>query len=349
MSTAGTGIGRPDRTKVTLEVIARTLGVSTATVSLALRNNPVVAEATKKHVQRVARELGYVYNRSAAALRTSRTNTVGVAFHDIRNPYFAEMLAELVDSVADAGRSLLLGSCGDDLDRQNQVLESLKEHRPDGIIVCPVAGSSGDSLNHLLAAGIPLVQVARQVEGLDADFVGADGYKGAILALDHLFELGHRRIALIGGDPRTSTSEARIAAFRDAYERWGLALDEDLLRLGGSELSIGEAAIRHWVEENNRPTALLCANASIAFGAMVEARRQGIDIPAQLSIVGTDDVQVAEIMNPGLTSISTNHEQIARHAAAIMMRRIDDPEMERISMVLAPELIVRGSSGRVPQ
>ncbi len=116
MSGIGSTTARTDRTKVTLEVIARTLGVSTATVSLALRNNSVVAETTKKQVQRVARELGYVYNRSAAALRTSRTNTLGVAFHDLRNPYFAEMLATLVDAVADSGRAIMLGSCGDDLD-----------------------------------------------------------------------------------------------------------------------------------------------------------------------------------------------------------------------------------------
>jgi LacI family transcriptional regulator len=345
MSGIDASIGRPDRTKVTLEVIARTLGVSTATVSLALRNNPVVAEATKKQVQRVARELGYIYNRSAAALRTSRTNTLGVAFHDLRNPYFAEMLATLVDAVADSGRSLLLGSCGDDLDRQSRVLDSLKEHRPDGIIVCPVTGSDGDSLNHLLAAGIQVVQVARQVEGLDADFVGADTYHGTVLAMEHLLGCGHVRIALIGGNGATSTGREREKSYRDCLERSGIPFDESLIVDGAGVAADGSRAIMHWLEQNDRATAFLCFNDAVALGALNAARSNGVEVPGELSIIGTDDVEVASLVHPGLSTIHANHMEIARKAAEVMARRIEDPEQDRISIILKPELVLRGTTG----
>jgi LacI family transcriptional regulator len=344
MSTIGAGLGRPERSKVTLEVIARTLGVSTATVSLALRDNPVVAEATKRHVQRAAREMGYVYNRSAAALRTSRTNTLGVAFHDLRNPYFAEMLATLVDSVAEMGRSILLGSCGDDLDRQSRVLETLKEHRPDGIIVCPVTGSDGDSLNHLLAAGIPVVQVARQVDGLDADFVGADTYHGTVLAMEHLLELGHTRIALVGGSRRTSTGREREQSYRDCLERAGLPFNENLVLDGSGQAKDGADAIAVWEAQNDRATAFLCFNDAVALGAIAAARRIKIDVPDDLSIVGTDDVEVSNLVHPGLTTIHANHMDIAKQAAELMARRIDDPEHERMSIILKPELVLRGTT-----
>ncbi len=345
MSNLGFTMGRPDRTKVTLEVIARTIGVSTATVSLALRNNPVVAETTKKHVQRVARELGYVYNRSAAALRTSRTNTLGVAFHDLRNPYFAEMLATLVDAVADSGRSILLGSCGDDLERQSRVLESLKEHRPDGIIVCPVTGSDGDSLNHLLAAGIPVVQVARQVDGLDADFVGADTYQGTVLAMEHLILRGHRRIALVGGNTSTSTGREREKSYRDTMSLHGIPIDDALIITGQGITQDGASAIGRWAELNDRATAFLCFNDAVALGALNAARQRAIDVPGELSIIGTDDVEISNLVFPGLTTVHANHMEIGRRAAEVMARRINDPEHERISVILQPELMLRGTTG----
>jgi LacI family transcriptional regulator len=345
MSSFNSTTHRPERTRVTLEVIARTLGVSTATVSLALRNNPVVAETTKKHVQRVARELGYIYNRSAAALRTSRTNTLGVAFHDLRNPYFAEMLATLVDAVAETGRSILLGSCGDDLDRQSRVLESLKEHRPDGIIVCPVTGSDGDSLNHLLAAGIPVVQVARQVDGLDADFVGADTTHGTMLAMEHLIALGHERIALVGGNRNTSTGRERENSYRHCLDQHGLPLDESLVLNGHGTAQDGVCAIDQWQEQNHRATALLCFNDAVALGALNAARQRRIDVPGMLSIVGTDDVEISNLVFPGLTTVHANHMEIARQAAEVMARRIEDPEHARISIILRPELVERGTTG----
>jgi LacI family transcriptional regulator len=345
MSSIEASMGRPDRTNVTLEVIARTLGVSTATVSLALRNNPVVAEVTKKHVQRVARELGYIYNRSAAALRTSRTNTLGVAFHDLRNPYFAEMLATLVDAVAETGRSILLGSCGDDLERQSRVLDSLKEHRPDGIIVCPVTGSDGDHLNHLLAAGIQVVQVARQVEGLDADFVGADTYHGTVLAMDHLIANGHQRIALVGGNLSTSTGRERESGYLECLTRHGLPIDETLVFNGNGMPDDGSNAITHWLGQNDRATAFLCFNDAVALGALNAARNSGVDVPGQLSIIGTDDVEVSRLVFPGLSTIHANHMEIARKAAEVMAKRIDDPEQKRMSIILKPELVLRGTTG----
>jgi LacI family transcriptional regulator len=344
MSTAGAIIHRSERSRVTLEVIAKTLGVSTATVSLALRNNPVVAEITKKKVQKVARDLGYIYNRSAAALRTSRSNILGVAFHDIRNPFFAEMLASLVEAVEETGRSILLGSCKDDLDKQSHVLETLKEHRPDGIIVCPVSGSDGDHLNHILAAGIPIVQVARRVEGIEADFVGADDRRGVELAMDHLFELGHRRIAFVGGDRKTSVGVAKLEGYHAALKKHGLHQDEALIFDGAVEASIGQAAVEHWAHRNDRPSAFLCFNDAVALSAMSAAVEHRIDVPGDLSIVGSDDVDMARLVRPRLTTIHRNHNDIARKAAELIANRIEDPEREPQHIVMEPTLIVRESS-----
>ena len=145
------------RTRVTLQIIADRLLVSTATVSLALRGSPLVAEATRARVQQMAREMGYSYNRSAASLRTDRTNILGVGFHDITNPYFAELLAAIEETTTANGRSILLGTYGEDLARQDRVLGTLTEYRPDGMILCAAGGSTPDTFAHLIAAGVPIV------------------------------------------------------------------------------------------------------------------------------------------------------------------------------------------------
>jgi len=153
--------------RVTLQRIAAELGVSTATVSLALRSSPLVADATRDRVQAVARDLGYVYNRSAASLRTARTNMIAVGVNDIVNPYFGELLAAIEETLAGSGHTVLLGTYSDDPAKQDRVLNTLKEYRPDGMIICPANGAEGESLSAVAATGIPVVQVTREIAGVD--------------------------------------------------------------------------------------------------------------------------------------------------------------------------------------
>ena len=157
------------RGKVTLQRLALELGLSTATVSLALRDSPVVAEATRQKVQDVARARGYVANRGAASLRTARTNIIGVGLHDIINPSFTELLAALEDALSTAGKTVLLGVGQEDVARQTQVLGTLAEYRPDAFIVSPAAGTGVHDLRALAATGIAVVQVTREVEGSGFD------------------------------------------------------------------------------------------------------------------------------------------------------------------------------------
>ncbi len=224
---AGAGNGR-----VTLQVIADRLDVSTATVSLALRDSPVVANATKNRVRSLARELGYIYNRSAASLRTARTNMVAVGFHDITNPYFAELLSAIEDAATQVGKSILLGTYGESLERQERVLGLLREYRPDGMILCAAGNTGIETVEHLLAARIPVVQLSREIDGAELDFIGSDDRRGAELAVAHLVALGHRRIAMLGGTDGTSTGRNRRAGYRAALAAHGLPADPSLMLEG---------------------------------------------------------------------------------------------------------------------
>ncbi len=338
------GRGGQVRPRVTLQVIAGRLGVSTATVSLALRNSPLVAEATRVRVRDLAREMGYSYNRSAASLRTDRTNILGVGFHDITNPYFAELLAAIEETAAAHGRSILLATYGEQLDRQDRALTTLKEYRPDGMIVCAAGGSTPESFAHLTAAGVPLVQLSREIDGVELDFAGSDDRLGATLAVEHLIGLGHRRIAFLGENTLISTGSNRYRGYRAALARHGIWFEPALVYRGHGTRETGLKGIQHVLDVPEAPTAAVCFNDLIAFGAMLGLRHRGREAGKDFSIVGCDDVQEAAQWYPALTTIRNFQDEMGRRSAELLMRRVAEPAAAVRRVVLTPQLVVRGTT-----
>ncbi|WP_460450872.1 LacI family DNA-binding transcriptional regulator [Alsobacter sp. SYSU BS001988] len=338
---------RGERGRVTLQVIAERLEVSTATVSLALRDSPVVADATKSRVQTLAREMGYIYNRSAASLRTARTNMIAVGFHDITNPYFAEMLVAVEETAAEAGRTILLGTYAESLERQERVLGTLKEYRPDGMILCPAGGATVESLAHLTAARIPVVQISREIEGVGLDFVGSDDVYGVQLAIDHLVSYGHTRIAMIGGNDGTSTGRARHRGYEAALKRHGLPIDPALIYKDFGTRRTGLAGVQTVLDLPQPPTAAFCFNDLTAFGALLGLRHRGREAGVDFSIVGCDDVQEAAQWYPALTTVRNHHAEMGRRAAEMLMERIEHPELPPRRFLIKPELVVRASTVRI--
>jgi LacI family transcriptional regulator len=344
MTLNGEPASRHERARVTLQVIAEKLDVSTATVSLALRDSPVVADATKLRVQSLARELGYIYNRSAASLRTARTNMIAVGFHDITNPYFAELLSAIEDAATAAGRSILLGTYGESLQRQERVLRTLKEYRPDGMILCVAGGTTAEEVAHLVAAQIPVVQLSREVEGVTLDFVGSDDARGAELAIDHLVELGHRRIAMIGGTDGISTGRARREGYRRGLAKHGIAGDPRLIHDSYGTREAGLTGIRAVLAQEDPPTAAMCFNDLAAFGVMLGLRHLGREAGRDFSVIGCDDVQEAAQWYPALTTIHNRQNEMGRDAAEMLIARIEDPTLPVRRVMLEPRLVVRSST-----
>jgi len=332
------------RGRVTLQIIAQHLAVSTATVSLALRGSPLVAEATRSRVQSIARQMGYSYNRSAASLRTDRTNILAVGFHDITNPYFAELLAAIEETATGHGRSILLGTYAENLDRQDRVLTTLKEYRPDGMILCPAAGSVAADFAHLLEAGLPIVQLSREIPGLALDFVGSDDRHGAVLAMEHLLGLGHRRIAFLGESQRISTGRNRFAGYCETLARHGLPLDRAIVHSAQGTRENGLKGIQAVLAAADPPSAAICFNDLTAFGAMLGLRHCGLEAGVDFSLVGCDDVQEAAQWYPALTTIKNFQDEMGRKSAEFLLERIADPNAPPRRLILTPELVVRGST-----
>ncbi|MFG1280680.1 LacI family DNA-binding transcriptional regulator [Xanthobacter autotrophicus] len=330
--------------KVTLQGLARELGLSTATISLALRDSPMVAEATRLKVQEVARARGYVANRGAAALRTARTNIVALGLHDIVNPSFTELLAAVEDALTAAGKTVLLGVSQEDVARQTRTLGTLAEYRPDAFLVSPAAYSTVADLKALASTGIAVVQVTREIEGSGFDFAGSDDVTGVALGVAHLVALGHTRIGMLGGFGAISTGRKRLAGYKAGLAAAGLTFDPTLVMEGPGLREEGRRQLARLLALEEPPTAAVSFNDLSAFGALMELQAAGLTVGRDFSLVGYDDIGEAKVWHPGLTSVHTFIPEYGRAAADLALKRIADPSrpVERVEM--PPKLVVRATT-----
>lgn len=333
----------PPSKRLTLAMLAERLGLSTATVSLALRDSPLVAAETRHKVRGLADDLGYIYNRSAASLRTARSHIVGVVVHDVLNAYFAELLAALEAELTKRGQTVILCNHGDDFARQRHFLETLLQYRSDGVILCPSAGTHARDISRIEEAGLPTVLVARDVPGLDATpVVRGDDAVGMELAVRHLVEAGHRRIAFVGGSGRSSAGRERRRGYEMALEAAGIAIEPelqfpDLMTRADGKRVAAEVIAR-------RPTAIACFNDLIAFGLMMEMHRLGLAPGRDIAVSGYDDVEEAAIWSPSLTSVWNGQQEVGRRAAVMLTEMVAGRAPEETRVLVTPELHIREST-----
>ncbi|MGF1562688.1 MAG: LacI family DNA-binding transcriptional regulator [Geminicoccaceae bacterium] len=335
--------------RMTQRRLAEQLGLSPATVSLALRDSPLIAEATRAEVKRAMAETGYVANRAAAALRTARSHLVGVSFHDVTNPYFASLLAALEAELAGSGRVLMLNNHGDDPANQARFLDALHGHGADGVLISPARGAGRAALTRFIQGGAAVVTVARDMPAdladLRHDFAGADDRAGLKLATAHLIRLGHTRIAIIGGFQDITVGRQRVAGYRDALEAGGLPFDQRLVIEAPFTRSGGLSAARHVMAFREPPTALVGYNDLVAFGAMNALRQLGLEPGVDVAVTGCDDLEEAAGWVPPLTSVATRPAEIGQAAARMLIERIERPELASRRFLLTPSLSVRVSCG----
>ncbi|WP_305988737.1 LacI family DNA-binding transcriptional regulator [Roseibium sp. MMSF_3544] len=330
--------------RLTLGHIADQLGISTATVSLALRDSPLVAEETREKVKQTAHEIGYIYNRSAASLRTSRSQIVGVAVHDILNPYFAEVFSALEDVLEEQGQMIFICNHRDDVKRQRGFVNTLLQHRADGLILCPSVGTSAEEINRLVDQGIPVTLVAREVPGVWAPCVRGDDFAGTYQITKHLLAQGHRKIGMAGGRRDSSTGRLRHGGWRKALEEAGIDPETqfDLPEL--MTQADGRAAVPAIVDAPDRPSAIVGFNDLVAFGMMTTLRRAGIEPGPDMAITGYDDIDGADARTPALTTVANQPDKIGRLAALTLLRQIAGDRVPNKPIVIEPELRIRESS-----
>lgn len=331
----------PAASKATLSDIADRAGVSRSTVSLVLRDSPLVAKKTRERVQETIDALGYVYNRGAASMRSGRSKTVGLVISEITNPFYAELTAGIEPVLEEAGLLAFLANSYDSPARQARLVQRMREQGADGIILSPAEGTDPRLVADLQRSGLPVVQILRQVAGTDSDYVGADYRMGVALATERLIASGHRRIAFIGAERRTSASEERLSGFRDTLARHGLA-PHAVVPCPSLRVEAAEAATR-LMAAPDRPTALVCHNDVIAHGALSALDRLGIAPGRDVAVVGFDNVAESAISRPPLTTVDVGTRLIGEVAARALLKRIAHPNAASERIVLPPRLVVRAT------
>jgi LacI family transcriptional regulator len=275
-------------------------------------------------------------------LAYSRSHAVGLLVSDIRDPFLAEVILAIEERLGVERFITIMGNTSENSDKEQWLLRKMQEFPPDGVLICPVPTSELLTKIRYPAGTPPIVAFARRALGLD--YAGVDEVEGAQLAIEHLYHLGHRRIAFVGGDPNASTGKERIEGYQLALARLGLQFDPLLLIPSTPTRRGGHDSVQKLLQMESRPTAALCFNDVVALGVIKALQLSELKVGADFGVVGFNNIADAAQSLPGLTTIDTSPRQLGETAAELLIRRIEKPDSPIQTVILQPKLIVRESS-----
>jgi LacI family transcriptional regulator len=328
----------------TLRDVALLADVHPGTVSRALNPDTrnLVNSETLKRVLAAAAELDYRPNPMARGLKTNRSFTIGVLVPDLTNPLFPPIVRGIQDRLEKAGYTPLIANTDNDAERERTDLEAMRARQVDGVITATARLEHG-VLDEMAASGLPIVLVNRRLEDGPLSSATADDHQGVRMAVQHLVELGHTRIAHLGGPQHVSTGHARYEGFMAAMREAGLPVEAGLVRFGNSFTEPeGARACAELLEGG--PTAIVAGNDLMALGCYDVFAERGIRCPQDISVVGFNAMPFSERFNPPLTTVGIPHYEIGASAAELLLDRLQRPDAPARHMVLRPVLVGREST-----
>lgn len=320
--------------------------ISTASRALNERTAALLNPATRERVRETADGLGYRVNGMARALKTRRSMSIGMVVPDITNPFFPPVVRGAEDVLDRAGYSLLLSSSDNDLGRARRQTAAMLEGQADGLLLA-MARRDDPLVAELRAGGTPLVLVNRTTDRGGVSAVIPDDFHGTLEAVEHLYALGHRRLAFVGGPLSTSNGARRRAGFDETVQRLGLPEVAALEALAFDEQA-GYAAAQTLLAEHPRITGVVAGNDLIAVGIIVAAAERGRYCPRDISVVGFNDMLLAGRLQPPLTTIRIPQYNVGARAAELLMALVADPARSPETVLISGELVVRGSAAHPP-
>lgn len=336
--------------RATIQDVAERAGVTKATVSKYLNlasGGYYVAARTRQRIEDAIHELGFEPNMVARGLTSDTTSTIGLVVADIRNPFYPDLVAGVQGVIEPAGYTLVLGSSGPDPAQEQAIVRSMIRRRVDGIILSS-SRMEATEVRALVESGTRLTLASRHLEETVSDVVIVDNVAGAELAVDHLAGLGHERIAHLAGPQNVTPFRDRLAGYRGAMTRNGLPIDESLIHTSDSTPEGGAASAARLLAGRDRPTAIFVANDNMALGVLDTARKCGLSIPNDLSVVGFDNIALAANSLIALTTVDSSANAIGADAARLLLESLASgewpPHRSPQVIVHEPVLHIRGTT-----
>lgn len=326
---------------VTSRDVARLAGVSQPTVSRALRDDRRVSADTKKRVRHAAQLLGYVPSEAGRALSSGRTRRIGLLVTDLDNHFYSHIISPVHSELERHGYQLMLHTEAADSDN---VAERLIANGLDGVLLATTTTASVAPVR-LRDRGMPFVYFNRVGSLVEADSAVVDPAPGYREAVAHVAGLGHRRIGAVLGPVNTSTAQQREEALRAAVASVGLSLPEEAIRRGPYSASAGEAATTELLAHSDPPSVIFCGNDVVAYGALNAIARLGLRPGDAVSVVGFDDLPEAAWPIVDLSTIGYDIAQMARAAAELVVRRIEQPDADRQELRFQSRYVARSTVG----
>jgi len=327
----------------TMKDVAQLAGVSTATVSRALMNPEKVSVSTRKRVETAVLEAGYSPNTLARNLRRNESKTIITIVPDICDPYFAEIIRGIEDAAVENDYLVLLGDSGQQKKRESSFVNLVFTKQADGMLLLgtdhPFDVSKPEQKNLP-----PMVMACEFAPELELPTVHIDNLTSAFEAVNYLAQLGHKRIAQISGPTTATLCKFRQQGYQQALRRAGVSMNPAYSTVGDFTFEAGAHAVRQLLALPEQPTAIFCHNDAMAIGAIQEAKKLGLRVPQDLSIVGFDDIQFAQYCDPPLTTISQPRYEIGRQAMLMMLDLLKGNDVQAGSRLLEAKLVVRGST-----
>ncbi len=334
---------------VTLKDIAKALNVSHTAVSMAVNGRPGVSDETRQRILKAAKEMNYMPNLAARSLISNKTGTLGLIISNIADPFNPKLAQGVEVRANELGYNIILNNTNGSVKKEKHCIETLLSRGVDGII-CSTVTVDDPNLDLLVEKRFPFVALNRvPVERADSDkidYVVIDSYNGAYKAVNHLFRLGHDKIAVIAGAKKTSTTRERTKGARQAFKDAGPNLDPKHIAYCSYERGKAEVAAKRMLETDNPPTAFFTQDDSMALGVREAVFSLGLRIPEDIALVGFDDIDIASLTGIELSTISQKKYDMGIMATSILIDKIEQKSAPMVNkVVLEAKLMIRGTCG----
>ncbi|THB84936.1 transcriptional regulator RbsR [Pantoea allii] len=323
--------------------VARLAGVSTSTVSHVINNNRFVSEGVREKVEQAIRHLNYAPSALARSLKINQTHTIGMLLTTSSNPFYAEVVRGVEESCYQRGYSLILCNTAGDEERMNRSLETLMQKRVDGLLIMCTESHlpSADILNRY--PSIPTVMMDWAPFEGRGDIIQDNALLGGELATQHLIDSGYTRIACIAGPQDKTPARMRLEGYRNAMTKSGLEILPGYVVNGDFEFQGGYNGMVELLALQTPPEAVFTSNDAMAVGVYHALYQAGMRVPQQMAVMGYDDIELARYLTPPLSTIHQPKDALGELAIDTLIHRLSDPDASQQTLVLTPELVVRGS------